>query len=260
MKTAVLGGEGFVGSAFVRHCRREGVECDGIELGNYPDYIGRGYDLLVNAAGESRKYQVNRDPAGDLEYTLRPLLRSFSDFSFRLYIYISSIDLYPDHADPARNREDAALEIGRISHYGFHKFLGEKMVAHYLPSWLIIRLGGVLGPGLKKNPVFDILHDQPLRVHEESRYQYLSTDTVAAAVFELAAREIQGEIFNLCGTGTVSLAEISSWLGKTPRYLVSDPPRETYEVNNEKITRFFPIPESRTTARDFVLAGQPGIS
>ena len=258
MKVGVLGGEGFVGSAFVRYCEREGIGCDVIEPDNYVEYSGREYDLLINAAGESRKYQVNRDPAGDLDYSLKPLLRSFNDFSCGRYVYISSIDLYSDHADPARNREDAALEIDRISHYGFHKFLGEKIVEHYLSSWLVIRLGGVLGPGLKKNPVFDILHDQPLRVHQESRYQYLDTDTAAAAVFELHSRGIEGEIFNLCGKGTVSLREISSWLEKSPRYLDSDPPREVYEVNNEKISRFYPIPESRITAQEFVRSAEGG--
>lgn len=253
MKAAVLGGEGFVGSAFVRHCRREGIECDSIEPKSYAEYTGRRYDLVINAAGESRKYQVNRDPAGDLRYSLEPLLKSFGDFSFRRYVYISSIDIYPDRSDPSRNREDAAIEVGRISHYGFHKFLGEKMVEHYCPSRLIVRLGGVLGPGLKKNPVFDLLHDRPLRVDIESRYQYLDTDTAAAAVFDLVSRGDDNEIYNLCGTGTVSLAEIASWLGKSPGYLAPDPPRETYEVNNQKVNRLFPLPESRAAARDFVL-------
>ena len=254
MKAAVLGGEGFVGSAFVRNCARLGIDCDCVEPGNYDEFTGGEYDLLVNAAGESRKYQVNRDPAGDLRHSLEPLLKSFGDFAFRRYVYISSIDIYPDPSDPARNREDASVAVDQISHYGFHKFLAEKMVEHYCPSRLIVRLGGVLGPGLKKNPVFDLLHDRPLRVDIESRYQYLHTDTAAAAVFDLVSRGGDNEIYNLCGTGTVSLAEIASWLGKSPSYQAPDPPRETYEVNNEKVIRLFPLPESREIAREFVLA------
>ncbi len=254
MKVAVLGGKGFVGSALVRHCENQRIPCDCIDLDNYAEYSGNSYNLLVNAAGESRKYQVNRDPLGDLRYSLEPLLKSFSDFSFSGYVYISSIDVYPDCSHPDRNLEDTEIDISRLSHYGFHKFLGEKMVEHHCPSWLIVRLGGVLGPGLKKNPVYDLLHDQPLRVHIDSRYQYLSTDTAADAVLDLAGRGIEGGTFNLCGTGTVSLREIRKWLGKTPDYASPDPPREIYEVNNEKVSGLFPIPESRATAREFVLS------
>ncbi len=247
-----------MGSAFVRFCRRSGVDCDCIDLDNYDEGRGREYDVLINTAGNSRKFIANENPLDDFRISLDALLRSFRDFSFRRYVYISSIDVYPDHADPGRNREDAVIDINRISHYGFHKYLGEQMVGHYLPDWLIIRLGGVLGPGLKKNPVFDLLHDIPLRVHEDSRYQYLLTDTAAEAVFALLRRDLKGETFNLCGSGTVALREIRSWLDKPLRYQAANAPRETYDVNNEKIGRLFGIPESRATAKEFILNRSAG--
>ena len=126
------------------------------------------------------------------------------------------------------------------------------MVEHYLSDWLIIRLGGVLGLGLKKNPVFDLIHDVPLRVDEKSEYQYLLTDYLAELVFGLIERDKWGEIFNICGEGTVSLKEISSWLNKTPRDHNENVSRERYKVNNEKISRLFPMPDSREVARKFV--------
>ncbi len=252
MKAAVLGGKGFVGSAFVRYCETEGIACDCVDLDNYQVFAGGEYDVVFNAAGESRKYQVNRDPAGDLRRSLEPLLRSFGDFSYSGYVYVSSVDVYPDHESPSRNREEAEIEPSRISHYGFHKYLGERMVIHHCPRFLILRLGGVLGPGLRKNPVYDLLYNQPLRVDEASEYQYLTTDFFAAAVFRLLGGDNWNQVYNACGTGTVSLAEIRNWLGRELSYAVEDPPRERYEISNGKLARILPIPESRASARGFV--------
>jgi len=252
VKVFILGGKGFIGSAFVRFCEKEEIDCDCIDLDNYEAFRGRDCDILINVAGNSKKYLSNERPVEDFRFSLEALLSSFFDFSFSKYIYLSSIDVYADHEDPACNREDSAIDIGKISHYGFHKYLGEKMVEHYLSDWLIIRLGGVLGLGLKKNPVFDLIHDVPLRVDEKSEYQYLLTDYLAELVFGLIERDKWGEIFNICGEGTVSLKEISSWLNKTPRDHNENVSRERYKVNNEKISRLFPMPDSREVARKFV--------
>jgi nucleoside-diphosphate-sugar epimerase len=254
VKVCVLGGDGFVGSAFIRFCAKQEIDCDCIDLDNYDVFKGSDYDILINTAGNSKKYLSNERPVEDFRFSLEALLRSFFDFSFRKYIYISSIDVYPDHEDPACNREDSVMDIGKISHYGFHKYMGEKMVEHYLSDWLIIRLGGVLGPGLKKNPVFDLINDIPLRVHEDSEYQYLSTDSLAELVFGLIEQGSWGEVFNICGEGTVTLREIRSWLKKSSGYHSDNVSRERYEVSNEKIKQLFDMPDSREVAREFVLA------
>ena len=252
MKVFILGGKGFIGSAFVRFCEKEEIDYDCIDLDNYEAFRGRDCEILINVAGNSKKYLSNERPVEDFRFSLEALLSSFFDFSFSKYIYLSSIDVYADHEDPACNREDSVIDIGKISHYGFHKYLGEKIVEHYLSDWLIIRLGGVLGSGLKKNPVFDLIHDVPLRVDEKSEYQYLLTDYLAELVFGLIERDKWGEIFNICGEGTVSIEEISSWLNKTPQDYNENVSRERYKVNNEKISRLFPMPDSREVARKFV--------
>ena len=252
MKVFIMGGEGFVGSAFVRQCEARKLDWEAVELGNYERFKGQSCDLLVNAAGNSKKYLANEDPVRDFDYSLKALLRSFEDFQFSSYVYISSIDVYSDHSHPEKNREDAEIDISALSHYGFHKFLGENMVRHHLSRWLILRLGGVLGPGLKKNPVYDLLHDVPLRVNEESRYGYIATDTAAAFVLDLAETDRENEIFNCCGTGTVSIREIREWLKKPLRYHGEALPVERYEINNGKLRSLFDVPESRPTARRFI--------
>jgi len=255
VKIIVLGGKGFVGSGFVRRAAREGLECLCVDLDNYDSCRGASADLFVNAAGNSKKYLAARAPREDFRISLQGLMNSLEDFGFAHYVYISSSDIYADPSRPASSREDAPLEPDRISNYGFHKYLGELLVRRYLPSWLIVRLGGVLGPGLKKNPVYDLIHDVPLRVHERSRYQYLSPDFLARAVFELARRGRWGNVYNAAGSGTISLEEIRRRLGRTLNYQVSDPPVEHYEIDNGKLTGVLEIPATSQTVEDF-LAGE----
>ena len=255
MKVLVLGGKGFIGANLVEYCRGEGMETLSVDRDDYSRNVAASCDVLINAAGNSAKYLAAENPRLDFSLSVTPLLESFFDFHFRHYVFISSVDVYPDHRDLAASREDAVIDPARISHYGFHKLLGEAMVRHYTPCWLIVRLGGILGPGLKKNPVYDLLHGQPLRVSEESRYQYVSTEFLARTILAIIASDRLREIFNVCGQGTVALKEIRSWLNKPLAYAQEDVPREVYEINNQKLSGIISVPESRKAARQFVLTG-----
>ena len=253
MKVLILGGKGFIGANLVEYCRTVGMETVSVDRDDYDHKKGENCDVLINAAGNSAKYLAAADPRRDFALSVTPLLDSFSDFHCRHYVFISSVDVYPDHSEPATSREDATIDPSMVSHYGLHKLLGETLVRHYSSCWLIIRLGGILGPGLKKNPVYDLLHDQPLRVSEESRYQYVNAEFLGRAILSVIASDRLREIFNLCGQGTVALKEIRSWLNKPLAYAQEDVPREVYEINNQKLAGIISVPESWKAARQFIL-------
>src|SRR5712692_2731904 len=63
----VLGGAGFVGSAFVRVAAAAGRECVVIRRDNYREYTGRRCDLLVNANGNSRKPLARQAPLEEFD-------------------------------------------------------------------------------------------------------------------------------------------------------------------------------------------------
>ena len=47
---------------------------------------------------------------------------------------------------------------------------------HSTRNWLILRLGGFVGLGLKKNPIYDILQGGPLWLAPESELQFLQVE------------------------------------------------------------------------------------
>jgi dTDP-4-dehydrorhamnose reductase len=211
-RVCLLGSTGFVGSAFARLFKSQGIEFAAVNIRNYQQYAGTQCDILINANGSSKKYLADEDPKLDFTLNVRSVVDSLHDFKYRLYVYLSSIDVYNNVSDPAQNHEEIVIQPEELSNYGFHKYLAELAVRKYAtsppapltspfdkgrlrgilnnkssPSWLIFRLGGMVGKGLKKNSIFDLLHGRPLRVHPDSAYQYLNTDDVARIVWQIAS-------------------------------------------------------------------------
>jgi nucleoside-diphosphate-sugar epimerase len=252
----LIGGRGLVGSAFARVLQAQGRPFAILDRTTYKDYIGQSCSLLINANGNSRKPLAKQDPMADFDASVRSVRASLVDFRFERYIHLSSCDVYPDCSTPETTREDQTLDPAAQSPYGFHKYLAEQCVRHAAADSLIIRFGGFVGPGLKKNAIFDILNGGPLWLDPASELQFLHTDDAARLVLELAARCRGGEVVNLCGRGVIPLAEVMERTGNYVSVNAASP-RVRYEVSIEKASRWVEAPETRTTVLDFVArAGQ----
>lgn len=254
MKVGVIGGQGFVGSAFVRYLQKEKIDHCVIEKGNYSHCIDKKFDVLINANGNSKKFLAIENPKQEFSETVSSVHKSLLDFKYSLYVHCSTVDVYNSFQDPAFNSENATINISSISKYGLHKLLAEILVRNYAKAWLILRFGGFVGPGLKKNSIFDILNNLPLRVNIDSAYQYLPTDFAAKAVFQLISKGFVNEIFNLCGNGVISIREIITSLfpNYEIRYFIDNPIIERYEISIEKIKQEMNIPNSRDSVVGFI--------
>ncbi|MCS6771722.1 MAG: NAD(P)-dependent oxidoreductase [Kiritimatiellae bacterium] len=252
----VIGAAGFIGSAVAAEAKARGLEV--IEVTRESYQPGLAARWLINANGNSKKFLAREQPALDFDLSVRSVMQSLHDFQYERYCFLSSIDVYDNVSDPAANRETAAIRRDRLSPYGLHKLIAEDLVRAYAPRRLILRMGGFVGPGLRKNSVYDLLKNLPLRVHPDSRYQYLHTRELAAIVLDLLAGAVEDDIWNVAGDGTLSLREIASWIpgAKLPEP-VGFP--EVYDVNIEKLKRWRAVPPTSETVRRFVadvLAGR----
>lgn len=253
LSCGVLGGKGFIGSAIVEGARRLGHRVAAIDVEEYAGATGSSFDILINANGNSRKYLAARDPANEFDLSVRSVMRALHDFTADLYVHLSTMDVYPDHADPARTTEQEAIDIARLSPYGAHKFLAEQLVRYYSKNWIIFRMNGFVGPRLWKNSVYDLLKGRPLRVHPDSEYQYLHTRTLAEVIFRVAQTPNRREVFNVTGAGLISLRDIAGWIpGCRLDGLPADLPRERYDLHTGKIRRLLDLPDTRSTVKGFV--------
>jgi len=246
-----MGGNGFVGSAFFRQTNARGYSVTIISRQNYTDFVGRSCDIFINAAGNSKKYVSDKDPKTDFDASVRTVCDSLHDFRYDSYVLCSSCDVYEDVSDQKKNREDSAIDQTKISRYGFHKLIAEQLVRYEVGHHLILRLGGFVGPGLKKNPIYDILTRRPLWLHPDSRLQYISTDVAASIALELLNMQVFGQTFNICGDSLVRLSDVIRMVNGNTSFNPGCP-KVTYEICIERIKQYFPIPDSMATIREFL--------
>ncbi|HEY1380668.1 MAG TPA: hypothetical protein VGF55_27955, partial [Gemmataceae bacterium] len=58
-----------------------------------------------------------------------------------------------------------------------HRLMLERTAAEHFPRVLIVRLPGLFGPGLKKNAVYDLLHDNEVhKIHSGGVFQFYNLD------------------------------------------------------------------------------------
>ena len=251
----VIGGNGFVGSGFVRHFHSQGVPVTVVDRTNYKQLIGAECDILINANGNSKKMLAKDDPKGEFQASVVSVSDSLVDFKFKKYVFLSTSDVYPDCSKPDLTREDTTLRIAEQSPYGFHKYVAELCVKHSAKDWLIIRQGGFVGQGMKKNAVFVVLYGNQLWVHPKSRFQFINTDDSARLVMELIDREVSNEVLNLTATGTISVKEIMRLAGRTVPH---DPSTKSvcYEISTKKVSQYLSLPSTFDTVRSFLAVGQ----
>lgn len=246
----VLGAKGFVGSTVLRVLQQTDT-CVPIDLDNYDEYVGTSCDVLVNLNGNSKKFLARENPPHEFDLSVRSVVRSLYDFSYSRYVYISSVDVYTDFSSSSATHEDAPISLADQSPYGFHKWLAERYVMKTAPSWLILRLGGMVGPHLAKGPLYDILNDIPLRVHPDSRYQYIHTATIGKIIAHLLAHKHKNDIFNLCANGALQLKTFAHMVQKDCR---AEPhaPVEHYDISHQKISQILDVPDSLSEVTRFL--------
>lgn len=154
MKDALIGYSGFVGSTLLRQRefghRFRSTNISEIEAGTF--------DLVVCAAAPAQKWVANRDPQADRQ-KIDGLISHLGRIECRLFILISTVDVF---SKPAGVDEETPVEEGGLHAYGLHRRFLEKFVEDKFFRRLIVRLPGLIGPGLRKNAIFDLLNDNNL--------------------------------------------------------------------------------------------------
>lgn len=252
-KIGVVGSNGFVGRALVNHFTASGYEVASITRENFTQYESRHFDILIDAAGNSKKFIADENRMLDFDLTLRHRMLTLLSFNASLHVHISSVDVYHDLSDPEKNTEEAAVDLDTNSNYGFTKRLAEMIVQRHAPQWLIFRLSGMVGPGLRKNPVYDIANGLPIRINPDSSYQFCSTEYVANLIKTVVEAGVRGEIINVAGRGQVTPRDIAKVLSKqlqvSPQSW-AQPPRMV-SIACEKAEKYLSRPSSMYSISEY---------
>lgn len=162
---ALVGATGFVGSTLLRQRafahRYRSVDIDGIR--------GREFELLVCAGAPAQKWLANREPAAD-RASLERLMAALEGVRARQCVLVSTVDVF---ASPLGVDERTPVVTDGLHAYGRHRHLLEQFVCERFPQALVVRLPGLVGPGLRKNVIYDLHnHNNLAQVDSRGVFQF----------------------------------------------------------------------------------------
>lgn len=166
MPTAgLIGYTGFVGSNLNRLATFDAH----YNTQNIGEIQGQSFDLLVCAAPQAKKWWANQHPDEDLAL-VQQLMDHLKQTRAKRFVLISSIDVFPRITE-VDERFDCTSQENHA--YGRHRLLLEQFVTAQFPLLHILRLPGLFGPGLRKNVIFDMIHQNEVeKINPESRFQW----------------------------------------------------------------------------------------
>lgn len=115
------------------------------------------FDVLVCAGMPAVKWLANKEPERDKEI-LRSLIGILRSVTAKKFVLISTIDVYPDSS--CGGDEDTDCH-GQVNHaYGTHRRWFEDQIRELFQEHHVIRLPALYGDHMKKNYIFDLLHNR----------------------------------------------------------------------------------------------------
>lgn len=240
-----------LGSDLVRYLKKEFI-ITSINRNNYQTYIGKSFDIVINANGNSKRFWANQNPQDDFIASTVSVYNSIFDFPCNIYIYISSPDIYENHAGPEDTREEEEIKPENLSIYGFHKYLSELIVKRYKKRFLILRSSMMLGKNLKKGPFYDLAKNNPLFISLDSKLQLITTQAIAEIIKTLLDKMVTKAVLNIGGIGIFSCTKIVEF---TDKKIQVSPDGETqiYEMNVNKLKNLYPdLKTSEEYLREFL--------
>jgi nucleoside-diphosphate-sugar epimerase len=152
----LIGHSGFVGSTLLRQ-----TSFDKLYRSSDIERIrGEAFDMLVCAGVPAQKWIAERDPESDIA-NIKGLAAHLDTLKVRIFVLISTVDVFAD----SRGADEAtAPDESTLTAYGRNRLWLERFVADRFGQSLIIRLPALVGPGLRKNVVFDLRNHNALHL------------------------------------------------------------------------------------------------
>ena len=158
MNKALIGYSGFVGSSLLKQTTFESF----YRSTNITEISGKTYETIICAAAPAQKWLANQKPDADLK-KIKGLIENLKKVRCGLFILISTVDVFKSPVDV---NECTEIDEEGLHAYGLNRRLLEKFIESQFKNYLIVRLPGLVGPGLRNNILFDFLNNNNLNMIE----------------------------------------------------------------------------------------------
>lgn len=157
-QNALIGFSGFVGTTLLKQAAFDAL----YRSTNIHEIDNQDFDMVVCAGAPAQKWIANSKPEED-KAKIEALINHLKTITCDTFVLISTVDVFKS---PQGVDEDTVVDEDGLHAYGLHRRLLEKFVEVHFPKHLIVRLPGLVGPGLRKNVIYDFLHNNNLHAIE----------------------------------------------------------------------------------------------
>lgn len=219
VRRALVGWTGFVGGALDARiapvARFRSTDVDQLPAADV--------DEVVCAGAPAEKWRANAEPEAD-RAGIRRLVDALDGSRAGSCVLVSTVDVF---ADSRGVDETTPADTAQEQAYGRHRAELEEFVRRRFDDVLVVRLPGMYGPGLKKNLVYDLIHQPGARfAHQDSSFQFYDVRDLWGHV--LLARDAGLSVVNLATEPVTSAQVARECFGVD--YRCDDRPQVAYDL------------------------------
>lgn len=212
---SIVGFTGFVGTTLLKQHDFNHL----YQSTNIGEIAGQEFDLIICAAAPAQKWIANREPEADRQ-NIERLISHLKTVQCQTFILISTVDVFKI---PVGITEDTPVDESGLHPYGLHRRYLETFVESQFPRHLIVRLPGLVGPGLRKNVIFDFLNENNLdAIDSRGVFQFYPMVNLWYDI--QIALQAQLSLVHLTAA-PISVAEVARYgFGRVFEHTLSNPP------------------------------------
>ena len=260
MRVAFVGSDGLIGSNLI-HDLSESTEWTLFPINkfNFGAYFDndQSFDVCVNCNGNSSRMQAEKDARKAYVDNVISTQIIITSIKAKRYIHISSGDVYAqthkccEYYTPLV--DDSIGDLDYKYNYGHTKVLAEKAVKFLCDDYVILRCCSVLGKGLKKGVVYDLLTSEKTYFSLDSSFQFITTTELSNIIkFFVENDQHKNKIYNVAGFYSVGSCVIADMLGK-PFVSHLNPVKYSRQISNARLFDIYPtLKTSKKYLQDFI--------
>jgi len=181
-RSAIIGWTGFVGNTLTLSVPGE---VDLYNSRNIETIRGKTYGTIYISGLPAEKWRINQEPEKDYA-VLEQLMDVLKTITVSRVILISTVDVLDCTIEQDEDGDTFA------SHpYGRHRRIMEEFIEKEFETHHIIRLPGLFGKGLKKNVIYDFLHNKKVTVSPDSLFQWYNIENLPSDINTCIEKDIK---------------------------------------------------------------------
>ena len=246
MNNLIIGHRGFVGQNLSRYI----PDSLGVGRQEIKDLAGYTFSNIYCAAPQAKKWWANQNPVED-KIEIENLLSDCQKINCKHHLMlVRTIDVY----DNPINVNELSIPSPKSQPYGLHRYeLERECINLYGDMTRIVRLPALIGQGLKKNIIYDLLNDNNIsNINPNSSFQWFNLDHIST-IIDLIKDGDHGQILNVASEPISTQLILDSWFKDAKDKLDWTLKKFIYDVHTVYAEKNSPYLYSASNVIDFHL-------